>query len=196
MARSDQSKVSHLSSVRELTDDVVEAAAVRQVLAGRQIFEADCMSCHGSDRKGSPPAIPSWDGGWRRAPSARSRSGSIGDWLDATWDAEYPDAAYHLLDNKLCGDWQGESKCPEREAEVYEKYADEHPQSPVAAEASRSISNNRSSSAMRWRSSRSARRSRRTTLTRARSTHFFVWPCGTEVRMSRIVVPPPSLVTS
>jgi outer membrane protein assembly factor BamD (BamD/ComL family) len=44
-------------------------------------------------------------------------------------------AAYNLLDNKLCGDWQGESKCPEKEAEVYEKYADEHPQSPVAAEA-------------------------------------------------------------
>jgi outer membrane protein assembly factor BamD (BamD/ComL family) len=44
-------------------------------------------------------------------------------------------AAYHVLDNKLCGDWQGESKCPEKEAEVYEKYADEHPQSPVAAEA-------------------------------------------------------------
>jgi hypothetical protein len=44
-------------------------------------------------------------------------------------------AAYHLLDNKLCGDWQGESKCPEKEAEVYEKYADEHPQSPAAAEA-------------------------------------------------------------
>jgi outer membrane protein assembly factor BamD (BamD/ComL family) len=44
-------------------------------------------------------------------------------------------AAYHLLDNKLCGDWQGESKCPEKEAEVYEKYADEHPQSPVAPEA-------------------------------------------------------------
>jgi outer membrane protein assembly factor BamD (BamD/ComL family) len=44
-------------------------------------------------------------------------------------------AAYHLLDNKLCGDWQGESKCPEKEAEVYEKYAEEHPQSPVVAEA-------------------------------------------------------------
>jgi len=44
-------------------------------------------------------------------------------------------AAYHLLDNKLCGDWQGESKCPEKEAEVYEKYADEHPQSPSAPEA-------------------------------------------------------------
>jgi outer membrane protein assembly factor BamD (BamD/ComL family) len=44
-------------------------------------------------------------------------------------------AAYHLLDNKLCGDWQGESKCPEKEAEVYEKYAGEHPQSPTAPEA-------------------------------------------------------------
>ena len=44
-------------------------------------------------------------------------------------------AAYHLLDNKLCGDWQGESKCPEKEAEVYEKYAEEHPQSPSVPEA-------------------------------------------------------------
>jgi type I phosphodiesterase/nucleotide pyrophosphatase len=26
------------------------------------------------------------------------RRGSMRDWLDATWDAEYPDAAYHLLD--------------------------------------------------------------------------------------------------
>ncbi len=25
-------------------------------------------------------------------------------------------AAYDMLDNKLCGDWQGESKCPEKEA--------------------------------------------------------------------------------
>jgi outer membrane protein assembly factor BamD (BamD/ComL family) len=44
-------------------------------------------------------------------------------------------AAYRLLDNKLCGDWQGESKCPEKEAEVYEKYAAERPQSPRAPEA-------------------------------------------------------------
>ncbi len=44
-------------------------------------------------------------------------------------------AAYHLIDNKLCGDWEGQSKCPEKEAELYEKYADEHPQSPRAAEA-------------------------------------------------------------
>jgi hypothetical protein len=44
-------------------------------------------------------------------------------------------AAYHFIDNKLCGDWEGLSKCPEKESEIYEKYADEHPQSPVAAEA-------------------------------------------------------------
>jgi len=44
-------------------------------------------------------------------------------------------AAFRLIDNKLCGDWQGLSKCPEKEAEIYEKYASEHPQSPAAAEA-------------------------------------------------------------
>jgi len=44
-------------------------------------------------------------------------------------------AAFHLLDNKLCGDWQGSPKCPEKESEVYEKYAKEHPQSPAAPEA-------------------------------------------------------------
>lgn len=44
-------------------------------------------------------------------------------------------AAYDLIDNKLCGDWQGLPKCPEKESEIYEKYAHEHPQSPKAAEA-------------------------------------------------------------
>jgi outer membrane protein assembly factor BamD (BamD/ComL family) len=44
-------------------------------------------------------------------------------------------AAFHLLDNKLCGDWQGSTKCPEKEADLYEKYAKEHPSSPAAAEA-------------------------------------------------------------
>ena len=44
-------------------------------------------------------------------------------------------AAFELLENKMCGDWAGASKCPEKEAEVYEKYADEHPASPKAAEA-------------------------------------------------------------
>lgn len=44
-------------------------------------------------------------------------------------------AEYHLLDLKMCPDWQGQSKCPEKEAAVYEKYADEHPQSASAPEA-------------------------------------------------------------
>ena len=44
-------------------------------------------------------------------------------------------SSFHLIDNKLCGDWQGQSKCPAKEAEIYEKYAAEYPQSPVVAEA-------------------------------------------------------------
>ena len=44
-------------------------------------------------------------------------------------------AAYHLIDNKLCGDWQGQSKCPQKEAEIYENYAKDYPQSQAAAEA-------------------------------------------------------------
>ena len=48
-------------------------------------------------------------------------------WSDlADWD---------MLDNKVCGDWQGSTKCPEKEAEMYEKYAQEHPDSPRAPEA-------------------------------------------------------------
>jgi hypothetical protein len=44
-------------------------------------------------------------------------------------------AAYHFIDNKLCGEWQAEAKCPEKEAEIYMKYVEEHPQSPKAPEA-------------------------------------------------------------
>jgi hypothetical protein len=44
-------------------------------------------------------------------------------------------AAYDLLDNKVCGDWQGLAKCPAMEAVLYEKYADRFPDSPKAAEA-------------------------------------------------------------
>lgn len=44
-------------------------------------------------------------------------------------------AAYDLLDNKMCGDWQGLPKCPEMEAGLYIKYAGQFPESPRAAEA-------------------------------------------------------------
>lgn len=44
-------------------------------------------------------------------------------------------AAFRLLENKVCGEWEGLSKCPDKEAEMYETYAKEHPQSPAVAEA-------------------------------------------------------------
>lgn len=44
-------------------------------------------------------------------------------------------AAYEILDNKLCGDWQGLPKCPEMESGLYEKYAKQFPDSPKAPEA-------------------------------------------------------------
>jgi outer membrane protein assembly factor BamD (BamD/ComL family) len=44
-------------------------------------------------------------------------------------------AAFDLIDNKLCGDWQGSEKCPEQETGYFLKYVDEHPDSPKAPEA-------------------------------------------------------------
>jgi hypothetical protein len=44
-------------------------------------------------------------------------------------------AAYELIDNQLCGDWQGSPKCPQKESEAYEKYAAEHSDSPRTAQA-------------------------------------------------------------
>jgi hypothetical protein len=44
-------------------------------------------------------------------------------------------AAFDLLDNKLCGDWQGLPKCPEVETGLYTKYAQQFPDGPKAAEA-------------------------------------------------------------
>ena len=44
-------------------------------------------------------------------------------------------AAYHLIDNKLCGDWEGSTQCPEKEADLYLKYAVEYPDGPRTARA-------------------------------------------------------------
>ena len=44
-------------------------------------------------------------------------------------------AAYHLIENKLCGDWEAAPKCPEMEAQLYMKYVEDHLQSPKAPEA-------------------------------------------------------------
>lgn len=51
---------------------------------------------------------------------------------DTKWAAM---AEFLKIDNKLCGDWQGQSKCPEKETEIYEEYVKEYPQSPKAPEA-------------------------------------------------------------
>src|SRR5260370_29091942 len=44
-------------------------------------------------------------------------------------------AAFDLLDNKLCGDWQGLPKCPEMETGLYQKYAQQYPDGPKSSEA-------------------------------------------------------------
>ncbi len=44
-------------------------------------------------------------------------------------------ASFRLIENKLCGEWEGLAKCPDKEADLYENYAKEHSQSPAAAEA-------------------------------------------------------------
>ena len=44
-------------------------------------------------------------------------------------------AAYDLIDNKLCGDWQGAEKCPEKEAGYYADFAGKYPDSARAPQA-------------------------------------------------------------
>jgi hypothetical protein len=78
-------------------------------------------------------------------PSAREREAYMRAQIDEEWmklvikkfpGTKWGDlAAFHLIENKLCGDWQGASKCPEKEADLYEKYVKEHEQSPAAPEA-------------------------------------------------------------
>lgn len=76
-------------------------------------------------------------------PSAKEREAYLRDQMDEDELKKvvkyYPHtrqadmAAYELIDNKLCGDWQGQPKCPEKESEYYEKYADEHTDGPRTA---------------------------------------------------------------
>lgn len=78
-------------------------------------------------------------------PSARERQAYMRGQMNEEWmklvmkkfpGTKWADmAAFHLIQNKLCGDWQGLAKCPDKEADMYEKYASEHPQSPNTPEA-------------------------------------------------------------
>jgi hypothetical protein len=56
----------------------------------------------------------------------------IKDYPKTKWAAL---AAYDLIDDKLCGDWQGSEKCPEKESDLYIRYADEYPDGPRTARA-------------------------------------------------------------
>lgn len=44
-------------------------------------------------------------------------------------------AAFDLIANKLCGNWEGSEKCPENETEIYEKYAADYPDGTRTARA-------------------------------------------------------------
>jgi outer membrane protein assembly factor BamD (BamD/ComL family) len=78
-------------------------------------------------------------------PSAREREAYMRGQINEDWmhlvikkfpGTKWADlAAFRMIDNKLCGDWQASSKCPDKEADLYEKYVKEHPQSPAEAEA-------------------------------------------------------------
>jgi hypothetical protein len=78
-------------------------------------------------------------------PSARERESYMRGQINEEWmklvNKKYPGtkwaelASFRMIDNKLCGDWEGVSKCPDKEADTYEKYASEHAQSPAAPEA-------------------------------------------------------------
>jgi outer membrane protein assembly factor BamD (BamD/ComL family) len=78
-------------------------------------------------------------------PSARERESYMRGQMNEDWMKlvlkKYPGtkwadlATFRMIDNKLCGDWEGLSKCPDKEADIYENYAKDHPQSPAAPEA-------------------------------------------------------------
>ena len=78
-------------------------------------------------------------------PSAHEKASYLREQIDETGmkkiEKMYPRskwsdlAAWDMLDNKICGDWQGSTQCPEKEAEMYEKYAQEHPDSSKTPQA-------------------------------------------------------------
>ena len=78
-------------------------------------------------------------------PSAHQREAYLRGQIQEEWMKlvikKYPGtkwadlAAFRLIDNKLCGEWEGLAKCPDKEADIYENYAKDHPQSPAAPEA-------------------------------------------------------------
>src|SRR5437762_13965054 len=139
----------------EAADSEAEASRRR----GRRGAAQDAMRLYGRMAEYFPNSPLAGEAAWRSAdirwqieredvfsrPSARERDPGMRDKINEDYlkrvEKKFPHtkwadlAAFDLIDNKLCGDWGGSSKCPEKEADIYTKYADEHPQSPKAAEA-------------------------------------------------------------
>ena len=78
-------------------------------------------------------------------PSAHEKQSYLREQIDETAmrkvEKTYPNsrwsdlAAWDMLDNKICGDWQGSTQCPEKEAKLYEQYAHDHPDSSKTPQA-------------------------------------------------------------
>jgi hypothetical protein len=139
----------------EAADSEAEASRRR----GRRGAAQDAMRLYARMAEYFPNSPLAGEAAWRAAdirwqieredvfsrPSARESDPGMRDKINENYlkrvEKKFPHtkwadlAAFDLIDNKLCGDWRGSSKCPEKEADIYTKYADERPQSPKAAEA-------------------------------------------------------------
>jgi len=143
-------------------DEIIFGEAVdaeRQAEGGRRNAGQDAMRLYYRMQEYFPNSPLAAEAMWRFAnlrwqleksglltrPSARERRADMRTEIDDEAMRElikkYPHtkwadlAAYDMLDNKLCGEWKDDVRCPEKESEMYEHYAHEHPQSPKAAEA-------------------------------------------------------------
>jgi outer membrane protein assembly factor BamD (BamD/ComL family) len=139
--------------------EAVDSEAEASRRAGRKGAAQDAMRLYAAVAEDFPSSPLAGEAAYRSAdirwqieavdaatrPSSRSSDPSLKYQIDDQYMKrvikKYPGtkwadlAAYRLLDNKTCGDWAAETKCPELEATLYMKYADEHPQSPKTPEA-------------------------------------------------------------
>ena len=137
----------------------VEAEAEASKRGGRRGAAQRAMRLYNLLAEDFPSSPLAGEAAWRAAdirwqieradvfsrPSARERDPSMREKINEDYlhkvERKFPHtkwadlAAYDLIDNKICGEWNGAAKCPEKEADLYEKYAVEHPQSPKAPEA-------------------------------------------------------------
>jgi len=139
--------------------EAVDSERQAETPGGRRHANEDAMRLYYRMQEYFPTSPLAGEAMWRAAdlrwqleksglltrPSARERSAELRSEIDDSAMREvmkkFPHtqwsdrASYAVLDNKLCGEWKDDPKCPEKESEMFEHYAHEHPQSPKAAEA-------------------------------------------------------------